>query len=177
MKEDSENKNTKKEEKDKSSRASKFLNKLDFMELAEHENSTKSSNPETKEENHSAHSFPMLSDIFGSEKIEEIKSGKSKLLLGIGVLAGLLFILLGIIIITMGSADRVADNVVFGEKEVFSVFLILLGIIIMACTFAYRYMGKLFFKGIDGAIESYGETSSSSPKNNIKGDNINRNNR
>jgi hypothetical protein len=179
MKEDSDTKNPKKnKEKSIKSKASVFLEKLDFAKLSEHieDSSAKDSQDSKSREEHDHHTFPMLSDLLGPERIKEIKSGKSKILMGIGISIGILFIFLGILM-TMGSADRVADNVVFGEKEVFSVFLILIGILLIACSVAYKFLGKSFFKGIDNEIESYDKTSSDSTKNNIKKDNINRNNR
>jgi hypothetical protein len=176
MKEDSDTKNPK-ENKEKSikSKATGFLEKLDFAKLSEHIEESDAKDSKSGEK-HDHHTFPMLSDLLGPERIKEIKSGKSKILMGIGISIGILFIFLGILM-TMGSADRVADNVVFGEKEVFSVFLILIGVLLIACSFAYKFLGKSFFKGIDSDIESYGKTSSDSSKNNIKKDNINRNNR
>jgi hypothetical protein len=179
MKEDSDTKNPK-ENKEKSikSKASAFLEKLDFAKLSEHieDNSANDSRDSKSREENDHYKFPMLSDLLGPKRIKEIKSGKSKILMGIGISIGILFIFSGILM-TMGSVDRVADNVVFGEKEVFSVFLILIGILLIACSVAYKFLGKSFFKGIDNDIESYNETSSDSTKNNIKKDNINRNNR
>lgn len=182
MNEDSETKKSKKENKEKSkvSKASRFFEKLDFAPISEHEieegnaKDSKNSKSEGKEQDH--HAFPMLSDILGPERVKKIKSRKSKILMGIGICIGLLFILLGAIMM-MGSADRVADNVIFGEKEVFSVFLILIGALLIACSFAYKFLGKSFFEGIDNDIETYDKTSSDSTKANIKKDNINRNNR
>ncbi|MGB9936425.1 MAG: hypothetical protein ACPK7O_01765 [Methanobacterium sp.] len=162
MKEESKDKNTKKEKEGGSSRASKFLNKLDFAKLAEHEDIKNS-----KQENKEDHVRTSSNNVADSKETEETEFEKNKLLLGIGILAGLMFIIGGIIT-ALGSVDRVADNVVFGEREVFSVFLILIGIIIIACTFAYKFMDKLFLGRIDGTIESYGEASSSSSKNKYK---------
>ena len=184
MKEDSDTKNSKKEHKENSfrSKTSKFIEKLDFAQISENEHEDDKGKKESEdsktneEEKDNSHVFPILSDILGSERIKDIRSGKSKLLMGIGIFVGLLLIIFGAIM-TMGSADRIADNVIFGEREIFSVFLILVGILLIACSFAYKFLGKSFFKGIDENIESYDKTSSDSTKNNIKKDNINRNNR
>lgn len=179
MKGTSDTKNTKKEteEKKDKSKASKFLDKLDFTQISEIENNNvKTSKGSKSEDKHDPHSFPTLGDVIGPERAKEIKSGKSKIILGIGIVIGSLFIIFGAVMM-MGSADRVADNVVFGEKQVFAMFLLLIGVLIIACSFAYKYMDKLFLKGIDENIESHDKTSSDSNKNNIKKDNINRNNR
>jgi hypothetical protein len=176
MKEDSGTENPKKEDKKKSSKskASKFLEKLDFVQLSQHELQKNEKNQDPKDsksgnerENHDPHAFPMISDILGEERVKKIKSGNSKILMGIGIFAGILLIIFGAVMI-MGSADRIADNVVFGEREVFSVFLILAGILLIACSFAYKFLGNSLFKGIDDDIESYDKKSSDSTKNNVK---------
>ena len=172
MKEDSDTKTEKKEDKKTSdkSRTSKFMDKLDFAQIHQYENehNVKKEQESSKSEEDPDHLFPTLSEVLGPERINEIKSGKSKLLVGIGIIVGLLFVIFGGIMM-IGSADRVADNVVFGEREVFSVFLILIGVLIMACTLAYKYFGKSFLKGIDKDIESYDKVSSNSKKTNKKG--------
>ncbi|MGZ7067372.1 MAG: DUF308 domain-containing protein [Methanobacterium sp.] len=180
MKEDSDTQEPKKENKEKSnkSRAAMLFERLDFAQISEIEGGGK--DPEDskskKENDNDPHSFPLLSDIIGSKRAQNIKSRKSTILVIIGVIVGVLFIVLGAVMI-MGSAERVADNVAFGEKEVFSVFLILIGVIIIACSFAYKFVGKSFFKEIDDEVNSYDEKSSPSAKNNIKKDNINRDNK
>ncbi len=176
MKEDSDTdpeKNNKK--RSDRSKASSFFRKLDFTQISELESSHEDAKKEDKEEQ-DPHAFPLLSDIIGPERVKNIQSGKSVVLTIIGLIIGILFIILGAVLI-IGSAERVADNVVFGEKEVFSVFLILIGVLIIAVSLAYRFLGKSFFKEIDGHDNSYDEKSPRSSKNNIKKDNINRENR
>lgn len=175
MKEDSDTKNTEKEEK-KGTRAYKFLEKLDFVRLPQNEDEGTKDSKAEKSDQHDPHAFPMISDFLSPQKIKEIKSGKSKLLMIIGISVGLLLIVLGAISM-MGSADRIADNVVFGEKEVFSVFLILVGIILIASSLAYKFLGKSFFKEIEDDVESHNKKSSSSTKTDTKKDNINRDNK
>ena len=133
----------------------------------EHNDSKESENSKSgdKGKKHDPHGFPMISDLLGLERVKNIKSKKNKILMCTGTFTGILLIIFGAVMIT-GSADRVADNVVFGEKEVFSVFLILAGILLIACSFAYKFLGKSFFKGIDNDIESYDKKSSDSAKNN-----------
>lgn len=167
MAEDSDTKTGKKDDKKKSNKSSKskFMDKLDFAKIFHYENEDngekRQENP--KDEEVHDHLFPTLSEVLGPERLNEIKSGKSKLLMGIGIVVGLLFVIFGGLMM-MGSADRVADNVVFGEREVFSVFLILIGVLIMACTLAYKFFGKSFLKGIDKDIESYDKVPSNSKK-------------
>ena len=203
MKKDSATKNLKEENKkelDESS-TSKFLEKLDFTHTSSREvedNKTKDfksvdegeerdfqgSDEEVKDgsrsvdegEEHDPHAFPMISDFFDVERVKIIIFAKDKILIGIGILAGILLVIFGVMM-TMDSVDRIADNVIFGEREVFSVFLILVGVLLIACSLAYKFLGKSFFKQIDNNVESYDKVSSDSTKNNIKKDNINRNNR
>lgn len=173
MKKNSDTKNPKKEDDEKSDKSivSKFLKKFNFAQKSEHKLEDKDSNePENfesgdKKGEHESHRFPMISDLLSPERVKNIKSKKNKILMCTGTFTGILLIILGALMITW-SADRVADNVVFGEKEVFSVFLILAGILLMACSFAYKFLGKSFFEGIDNDIESYDKKSSDSAKNN-----------
>jgi len=187
MKKKSDAKNSEKEDKEKPDKSilSKFLEKFNFAHESvehfvfgrskseisksehEHKDSKESENSksEDKDEKHDHHGFPMISYLLGPERVKNIKSKKNKILMCTGTFTGILLIIFGAVMIT-GSADRVADNVVFGEKEVFSVFLILTGILLIAYSFAYKFLGKSFFKGIDNDIESYDKKSSDSAKNN-----------
>lgn len=171
MKKDSDMENPKNEDEVKSdkSKTSKFFNKLDFAQISELDREdTKVSDKE-----HDPHSFPLLSDILGQKRVERVKSKKSNLLVWVGIIIGFLFIVFGAVLI-MGSPDRVADNVVFGEKEVFSVFLILIGALIIACSIAYKFLGKTFFQEADDST-SYDKTDS--VKNKMKKDNIDNDNK
>lgn len=173
MKENSDTENPEKEDDEKLDKSivSKFLKKFNFAQKSEHEQEDKDSNEpensksEDKEEEHKPHGFPMISDLLSQERVKNIKSKKNKILMCTGTFTGILLIIFGALMIT-GSADRIADNVVFGEKEVFSAFLILVGILLIACSFAYKFLGKSFFKRIDDGIESYDKKSSDSAKNN-----------
>lgn len=181
MKEDSDkNKDEKVEKKDSKSfgSAKKFLDKLDFMQIDESDEDAEKKNQKSKDDasEHEDHAFPMVGDFLSSDRIKKIKSGDSRLITGIGIFVGALFIIFGIVSM-MNSPDRVADNVVFGEKAVFSVFLILIGILIMAGVLARRFLDKSFFQRINKEIEVGNGTSSNSTKENIERDNINRNNR
>ncbi|MBI5679560.1 MAG: hypothetical protein HZC47_01480 [Methanobacterium sp.] len=175
-KEDSDKKDDKKKSTSKS--MGKFLKKLDFAQVPESETKEKDkgSKSEEKSSEPDPHAFPLISDFLNSERFKHIKSGKNKIMMGIGIIVSVLLILSGIYLM-MGSAEKVADNVVFGEKAVFSVFLILIGILIIATVFAYKFLNKSFFKGIDAKIESPEKESSNPKQENIKKDNINRNNR
>ena len=180
MKEDSHTQNHKKEnEKSSRSKRSRLFEKLDLAQISELEelkkgsSDSKSEKGQGKEEDSDSPST--LGNFLGPERIKKIKSKKSEILMGIGVIFGFLFIIYGLKVL-MGPVEKVADNIIFGEQEVFSVFLILLGIIVIAVSLAQKFMGKSFFKEIDND-HSTDNKSSHSAKNNIKKDNINRDNR
>lgn len=160
MKDDSQTEKPKSKEKkgDKDS----IFDKLNFAPILENEiNDKGADSKDPKLEEH--HLFPTMSELLGSERTKEIKTGKSKLLMVLGIIVGALFIIGGAVMM-IGSPDRIADNVVFGEREVFSVFLILIGVLLIACSIAYRFLGKSFFKEIDSDIKSYDKKSSDSAK-------------
>ena len=182
MKEDSDTEKTKEADKEKSrgSRVHKFFEKLNFVEISgevegKEEKVDKKSSESVDKKEKDNHSFSTMSDLLGSERIKKIKAEKNKILMIIGIIVGILLIIFGVLITMTASTDKIADNVIFGEKEVFSVFLILIGVLLIAISLAYHFIGKSFFNRIDKEIESYDKESSE--KNNIKTDNINRNNR
>ena len=116
------------------------------------------------------HAFPMVGDLLSSDKLKNLKSGKSNLILGIGIAAGALLIFAGIFLImgSIGSPERVADNVQFEDMSSFSVFLILAGFLIMGGVLARRFFDKSFFKVINKKIESQNGTSSNSTEKEYK---------
>ncbi|MEL7670822.1 MULTISPECIES: hypothetical protein [Methanobacterium] len=157
-----------------------FLKKLDSMfptrkpgkkDKAENtENKAPKDSEEQKHENsedpdkHDPHAFPMIGDFIGSDKWKNLKSGKSNLVLVIGVVAGILLIYAGISLMmgSVGSPERVADNVQFEDVSSFSAFLILAGALLMGGVLVRRFLDKSFFKGINKEVESHNGTSSNS---------------
>ncbi len=184
----SKNSNGEVEEKSTTSKSREdFLKKLDVMfptrkagkkdkkmenletpkdsEKKEHENS------KDQAEEHDPHAFPMMSDFLSSDKLKDLKSGNSKLVIGIGILIGALLIGSGVFLIigSMGSPGKmVADNVEFGDVASFSVFLILTGVILIAGVFARKFLDKSFFKGINKKLEPHNGTSSNSTEKEYK---------
>lgn len=176
--------NSKKKETDgkgsKFSSARKFLDKLDFSQGLESEikDPEKSGGLKSEDDSskHESHALPSIDSILKFFKVKDIESGKNKLKIIIGVMAGLILIILGIIYI-LAPSDTVADNVIFGEKAVFSVFLFLAGILIIAVVLAQKYLNKSFFGRINKELDSNNEMSSDQDEKDIKKVNINRNNR
>lgn len=146
-----------------------FIKKLDFSQGLESEknDSEKPGDSEagTKDSKQDNSTLPTVEDILKLLKVKDIESGKNKLKIIIGIAAGSILILGGIFFMT-GSVETVADNVIFGEKAVFSVFLILLGILIITGVLAQKFLNKSFFKGINKEIESDKEAASNPNKKN-----------
>ena len=179
----SKNSNNKVEEKSTTSKSREdFLKKMDSMfptrksekkdkKMENLENKTPKGSEEQKHENsegqdkeHDPHAFPMLGDFISSDKWKNLKSGKSNLVLVIGIVAGILLIYIGISLMigSAGSPERVADNVQFEDVSSFSAFLILAGALLMGGVLVRRFLDKSFFKGINKEIESHNGTSSNS---------------
>lgn len=155
---------------DKKSTTSKsmgnFLKKFDFardLETEKKDEDTDNSKSKDQSTEHDPHAFPMMGDFLSSDKLKNIKSGKNKLVMGICLFVGALLIILGVLQM-IDSPDKVADNVIFGERAVFSVFLILMGILVIAGVFARKFLDKSFFEGINKEIESRDGVSSNSTK-------------
>ena len=112
----------------------------------------------------------MAGDFLSSDKFKNLKSRDNNLVLVLGVVAGALLIGAGIflIVLSLGSPDRVADNVEFGDMASFSAFLILAGILIMGGVLARRFLDRSFFKGINKKLESHNGTSSNSTEKEYK---------
>lgn len=129
-----------------------------------------SKNLEDQAHEHDPHAFPMAGDFLSSDKLKNLKSRDNNLVLVLGVVAGALLICAGIflIVVSLGSPDRVADNVEFGDTVSFSAFLILVGVLIMGGVLARRFLEKSFFKGINKEIESHNGTSSDSTEKEYK---------
>jgi hypothetical protein len=156
-----------------------FIKKLNFGQIDDSDKDSKKSGDKeskNKDSDHDNHALPTVEDFLKILNIEDIESGKNKLKMITGIIAGLILILAGIFFV-IGNSETVADNVIFGEKAVFSVFLILVGILIISISLAQKFLDKSFFKGITKEIESDKGSSSNPNEKDIRGDNINRNNR
>jgi len=179
MKEDSnKGKSNEKVEKSDSKFSStrNFIKKLDFSQIDPDEEHKMESKPKKEESKNESHALPTVDDFLKVFKVKDVKSGKNKLKVIIGLVAGSLLIVGGIYLL-LAPVENVADNVIFGEHAVFSVFLILIGIIVIAVALAPKFMDKSFFKGINTQLDSDKEVSSHQDEKNIRKDNINKDNR
>lgn len=76
-----------------------------------------------------------------------IQEDRQRLITLIGLAAGIILILIGIYFL-FGTSDKVADNVVFGERSVSSALFIIIGLLIIAGVYAPKIIGKTSFEGI-----------------------------
>jgi hypothetical protein len=175
---DKENSDEKVEKKDSTASSTKFSEKLDFAQTNKSSKDVDKENKPSKDQvpEDDPNAFPMIGGFLNSDRWKDIKSGKSKLVMGISIFVGALLIGSGVFLM-MGSPERVADNAEFGDEAFFSVFLMLMGALLISGAVARKFIDKSFFKGINDEIESIDGTSSNSTKENIKRDNINRDNR
>ncbi len=178
MEDSNKNKSDEEEEKKDSTVSStrKFLKKLDFSQIKPEKDKKESEGEKNEESKHDSHALPTAEDFLRLLKVKDIKSGKKKLRIIIGIVAGSLLILTSIFLM-MAPTENVADNVIFNEKAVFSVFLILIGILIISGVLAQKFLDKSFFKGVNREFDSDKGVPSNQDEKNIKKDNINRNNR
>lgn len=110
---------------------------------AKHDSEDKSKNDE--------HAFH-IGDIFGHKAVDKLKAKKDKFVKYGALLIGVLLIIYGIVLISQ-SVIKVADNVIFGEKAMYSTFLILLGVLIILAAFAKTILNKTFLNKIHTQLE------------------------
>lgn len=111
----------------------------------------KSDKSEEKEISNEKDSNEKSSDSGISAQLNKIKlliqDDRQKLITLIGLAAGIILILIGIYFL-FGTSDKVADNVVFGERSVSSALFIIIGLLIIAGVYAPKIIGKTSFDGI-----------------------------
>jgi hypothetical protein len=112
-----------------------------------------------KEEDHNEPSI--TSQLDNHDVFKYFKEKKDKIIKFVAAFIGLLLIIIGIILIS-SSMSRIVDNVVFGERAMFSVFLILIGVLILAAVFARKYLNDTLLKNIHTELEVEEEKSKKS---------------
>jgi len=126
--------------------------------------------PKTSEESpNNHHALPGSDKIFELERnfIDSFKSEKLTWVNIVTLIIGVLLIILGIIILS-GSSEKVADNVVFGERAVLAVFMILIGVIVMAIAVAYKLLNKTFLNKLFKDLKVVEKKSEDIDKSNSK---------
>lgn len=99
-----------------------------------------------------SHDFHISQELMKFNFYRKLQSNKEQVIRISGGIIGAIFIIAGILYI-LGSAVRVADNVVYGERAVISAFLILVGVLIIAGIFARRFLEGSFLKNIHSELE------------------------
>ncbi|MCK9151010.1 DUF308 domain-containing protein [Methanobacterium alcaliphilum] len=89
-----------------------------------------------------------------------LQEDRERVLKILGVIIAGFFIITGIFLI-LGSADKVSDNVIFGERAVTSAFFVIIGILILAGVFAQNIMKKTSFDNIYNQVKVAEEDPSS----------------
>ena len=110
-----------------------------------------------------AHEFHFTQELMKFEIFRKLRLNKQQVIRIIGGVIGVIFIVGGVLYI-FGSADRVADNVVSGERAVISAFLVLIGFLIIAGIFARQILARTFLKNLHEELEVAEDESSNKDK-------------
>jgi hypothetical protein len=119
------------------------------------------------EETHDLH---ITEELIKFKFIRNLHYRKDKLLRIIGGIVGVIFIIAGVVYI-YGSAIKVVDNVVFSERAVTSAFLVLIGLLIIAASFARQLWRVTFLKNMQNQLqvaEDKPTKKKDTPKDNIE---------
>jgi hypothetical protein len=122
-------------------RFKKLLSGFD-LDIEEDQESEHDKSKQTKSKSTENHIQDKVIDHNGFKYLQSNKKRIKKIL---GAAIGLIFVISGLILITT-SALRVVDNVIFGERAMFSVFLILIGLLILATVFSKKLLENKYFK-------------------------------
>ncbi|MEN6329212.1 MAG: hypothetical protein ABFC91_02850 [Methanobacteriaceae archaeon] len=101
------------------------------------------------------HEFPELhfKEGFMNTKVAKfIQVEKTRIIRYTAAIVGGIFLLSGIILLFTAAA-RVVDNVIFGERAMFSSFLILIGALILITVFGRRYWHDTVLKKLNVEME------------------------
>ncbi|HMK53487.1 MAG TPA: DUF308 domain-containing protein [Methanobacteriaceae archaeon] len=98
------------------------------------------------------HEFHLKDQIINWKVTKFIQEEKDRIIKFTAAIIGVIFILLGFIMITT-AAMRVVDNVMFGERAMLSSFLILIGVLIIFAVFWRRFWQSKVFKKLNLGLE------------------------
>jgi hypothetical protein len=100
--------------------------------------------PENPEEDPALYMFKNFKE---HEKLQYLRERKSTIIKITAITTSIILIIIGIIY-SLTPDERVASNVIFGERAMFSVFLILVAFMILAAVFASKLMEGKYLKSI-----------------------------
>lgn len=132
----------------------------DRMERNRYKSSYKNHNSQNSNstEEKDSHEFHITESLMKFNLFRKFFSKRDRLIKTIGGVIGSIFVLAGVLHI-LGSAARVADNVIFGERAVVSAFLILIGVLILAASFANKLWRRTFLNNIQTELQEAEEES------------------
>ena len=105
--------------------------------------------PQNPEEDPTLYFIDGLKD---HEKVQSIREKKKSILKAIAIAVSIILIIIAVVY-SLGPTEEVASNVIFGERAMFSVLLILIAFLILSATFASKLREHKFFKKINTDLE------------------------
>ncbi|HTX60950.1 MAG TPA: hypothetical protein VMC48_01455 [Methanobacterium sp.] len=118
--------------------------------------------PEKPEDDPTIHLFKNLKE---HEKLNSLRKRKSTIIKITASIVSVILIIIGIIY-SLVPDERVASNVIFGERAMFSVFLILVALMILAAAFASKLLEGKYLRNIRRDLEVVeGKKSKAEKKN------------
>jgi hypothetical protein len=110
--------------------------------------------------------FPLKEHLMHYKSFRNLISKKTLIMEVAATVIGAALIIYGVIN-SFVSVDKVADNVVFGERAMISVFFILIGVLLMAAAFARKLLSTSFLNKIHSELE-VAEGRPKAPEDNSK---------
>lgn len=110
--------------------------------------------PSETSKSHAKHDdyFPLKEHLMQYKSFRNLISKKTLIMEAAAIVIGAALIIYGVIN-SFVSVDKVADNVVFGERAMISVFFILIGVLLMAAAFARKLLSTSFLNKIHSELE------------------------
>ena len=105
--------------------------------------------PQNPEEDPTLYFIDGLKD---HEKVQSIREKKKSILKAIAIVVSIILIIIAVVY-SLGPTEEVASNVIFGERAMFSVLLILIAFLILSAVFASKLREHKFFKKINKDLE------------------------
>ncbi len=105
--------------------------------------------PQNSEEDPTLYFIDGLKD---HEKVQSIREKKKSILKAIAIVVSIILIIIAVVY-SLGPTEEVASNVIFGERAMFSVLLILIAFLILSAVFASKLREHKFFKKINKDLE------------------------
>lgn len=110
---------------------------------------TSVSHEESKQDDY----FPVKEQLLNYQGFRTLLSKKSMIMQAIALLIGAFLVIYGVIN-SFVPVERVADNVVFSERSTFSIFSILIGVLLMAAVFAQKLFSNTFLSKVHSELEA-----------------------